>query len=633
MPASPRERLNPNTVHKGLQQVQPARSNLNARAMDSYAGVRPGEVARNYGAGASYTNLIRGLAVLEPALVGYLDKRLERQIEEGTAEGLNKFNLAGDVEANRNRMAYKEFIEKHPEYASDNPYVWKGWEKARLNSMALDYEKGLQDAYTNSGLQNETDLGKVKKVIDEYNKTFRQEHNLDAYPNPLDLARHFTQHAVKSRESLMARHTQDVKSQAEANLAMATMERAVKQIETLSGPVSKHGASIGLASQSGAAIERMHAVLSANLAEAAANGLRNSELPKYYTEAVFALYEKYGQNPVILKLLDREINGVRPTSLPNVQHKVNQLEEMRVSNAHAAWARGVAYRKHRREEEMRRATEMGYDLILSGALKDKGPITPDTALDDKGTTINSLNLSPTARFNMLKGMVAVQEEMGRGRKSSPQWEQAVVNLKIMAGMGALSLDEAAAWDMHLQTGGDISTAMAEASRRLDNNVRDATRRGASVLFKQLTGKTMESMELIISGMTDGAGTVSPLVHAGMAAVQMFQERMEKEIEDYKRKHDNRMPDNTNLERIQTRLVADMLKEHKPVTAVPENVRPPLGVSHSRERQQKVDAFLRDHLPHHEGRGLTENEVRTLLARTPGVLQQFDRFMNTGGDIR
>lgn len=332
MPTSNKEKLNPNTINRQMETVNPTGSQVIPRALDAYEPTRPAYVSPDRMAGAGLGNIVRGLGQLEKPLVGLFIRNMDKAIAEGTAEGFNLYTHATDEE--KTKLSFKEWSEAHPEQSYKNPYLWKGWEEARLKGLSMDYQKALNDAYTSNGWNNIEDPRELQQKISEFGKQFRQGYLLskqDNYPNPESIKEFFTVPELAANQQIMDRNSRDIMMAREGKLVNQTKENIFKAV----GLLDSQGGNIGLASQQGAGIEGMYNAIAANFEEARKNGVRNDKIPELIAETIFDIYEAKGRNPAVLELLKRDYGGITPIALKNVQAKVNALADQRTDRARA----------------------------------------------------------------------------------------------------------------------------------------------------------------------------------------------------------------------------------------------------------------------------------------------------------
>ena len=524
-------KTNPEPVVRPLQSVPVAGAAVNPGYLTSFVPAQAPRIPYNTQGGRGLLQLAAALSRVEPALTGALEHSIERRVEQGVAEGMNLFNSAeateGDAGTDRLRLTFKEMTEKHPELTAQNPYAWKGWEKARLNALALDYDKGLQDMYTQSGLKNSANPEEVRKAVDAYNAAFREERGLNEYPNPLDMAREFTVHTVRSRESIGRRHSADLSATLEKKLIQSATEKSLKQIELSVGAgYSPDGVRVDDPTTEDAALDRIHAIITGNLNEALNNGLRATLQVETYADMVFTLYEHNDEDPAYLKLLDREVGGVRPSSLPGVQAKVNQLEEQRAARSHNRWLRQRAYAKARREDEELAWQQAGARWFFQqppGAAS----LTLDTPLDAAGNTLRNLRGNEMAKVGFLEKVNSIQNttnslmdnnpnaarfrELAKHRqRTAPDFDAAVRDDSAYGGKGSILKT----WAESVEKSGDDEFKTEQAFRK--------------EIYRFVAGKSEEDMMGALSldgGFKEEAVFAMELSQYGG---QRFREELEKE---------------------------------------------------------------------------------------------------------
>lgn len=555
-------KTNPEPVVRPLQSVPVTGAAVNPGYLTSFVPAQAPRIPYNTQGGRGLLQLAAALSRVEPALTGALEHSIERRVEQGVAEGMNLFNSAeateGDAGDDRLRLTFREMTEKHPELTAQNPYAWKGWEKARLNVLALDYDKGLQDMYTQSGLKNSADPEEVRKAVDAYNTAFREERGLNEYPNPLDMAREFTAHTVRSRESIGRRHSADLSANLEKKLIQSATEKSLKQIELSVGAgYSPDGVRVDDPTTEDAALDRIHAIITGNLNDALNNGLRAALQVETYADTVFTLYERNDEDPTYLKLLDREVGGVRPSSLPGVQAKVNQLEEQRISRAHAAWVRGRAYAKARREDEELAWQRAGASLMLMRP-RSAPPLTLDTPLDDKGNTLRTLPGDPLAKVAFLETANNVQRQENALVDNNPTFSMLREVAKAKQ-RRAPNLGEAIRDDMFYGARKEIVQEALTAIEKREDKLFKAREELASWGMRFITGKSEED---ILGGALDFDGGLKEAAVLGVETQsylrQRFDEEAAKKLKEAKTRGSETLNDN-EISDIQNSLRLELIR--------------------------------------------------------------------------
>lgn len=555
-------KTNPEPVVRPLQSVPVTGAAVNPGYLTSFVPAQAPRIPYNTQGGRGLLQLAAALSRVEPALTGALEHSIERRVEQGVAEGMNLFNSAeateGDAGDDRLRLTFREMTEKHPELTAQNPYAWKGWEKARLNALALDYDKGLQDMYTQSGLKNSADPEEVRKAVDAYNTAFREERGLNEYPNPLDMAREFTAHTVRSRESIGRRHSADLSANLEKKLIQSATEKSLKQIELSVGAgYSPDGVRVDDPTTEDAALDRIHAIITGNLNDALNNGLRAALQVETYADTVFTLYERNDEDPTYLKLLDREVGGVRPSSLPGVQAKVNQLEEQRISRAHAAWVRGRAYAKARREDEELAWQRAGASLMLMRP-RSAPPLTLDTPLDDKGNTLRTLPGDPLAKVALLETANNVQRQENALVDNNPTFSMLREVAKAKQ-RRAPNLGEAIRDDMFYGARKEIVQEALTAIEKREDKLFKAREELASWGMRFITGKSEED---ILGGALDFDGGLKEAAVLGVETQsylrQRFDEEAAKKLKEAKTRGSETLNDN-EISDIQNSLRLELIR--------------------------------------------------------------------------
>lgn len=360
-PRTQRERLD---TRRGLQPT--------ARPQASYDNARPAYAERPYGAGREMESLARSLSQFDNSLGGYLGQRIEKQIEEDVANGLNIFTE--NTASNKNMQDWKTFTEANPQHVNVNPWVKKGYEQARLQALGLDYEKGMNDAFVQSELVNEKDQTKVDTFFQEYDEQFREQHGLNQYEDKIMLASNFTKLTATAKQGLYSRHSQYLQSQNEMLLGQQYSDLAVKAIDNMFDQnINGRTRSFANAHQHEENMDIVAATIMQNVQAATEHGYTNAKAADLAAQMVFTAADK-AENPIILEALDHiQINGVTLSSLPNVAAKVEQREQQRVEKQRAdtRWYWAQQERQEKLEEKQILNMTFAFSQTMYPATEDK----------------------------------------------------------------------------------------------------------------------------------------------------------------------------------------------------------------------------------------------------------------------
>lgn len=304
------------------------------RPATTYDNARGGYVERPFGAGRDMQALAGALSQFDRSLGGFLDQKLDKQIEEGAAKG--QVTFAENPSENKNMQDWKAFTEANPQYTNENPWVKKGYEQARLQALGLDYEKGLNDAFVQSGLVNEKDQKNVDTFFQDYDKTFREQAGIDQYEDKIMLASNFTKLTSTAKQGLYSRHSQFLQSQNEDMLGQQYADVTVKSIDNMFDPaINGRTRFLSDPNQREDNLNLIALTVMENVKAATDKGYRNAKAPELAAQMIFTAADK-AENADILEALDLvRINGVTLSSLPGVAAKMEQREQQRIEKQRA----------------------------------------------------------------------------------------------------------------------------------------------------------------------------------------------------------------------------------------------------------------------------------------------------------
>lgn len=191
---------------EALQQPQQLKSGVSPElAGRTYTEKQPDYIARpSFGSG-KYAQLSQALSAYVPALNNMAAVAEERSSKAADAIGQRRFQLE------ENKVAWKAFTEKYPEHSGDNPHVERGYKRAHLEYLALNYATHMQDLYTKT-LAGETDPDKVKAALDNAGVEWIRGNVPAEYlgtDDPDLYAEGFYKPTTTALASLMARHSGD----------------------------------------------------------------------------------------------------------------------------------------------------------------------------------------------------------------------------------------------------------------------------------------------------------------------------------------------------------------------------------------------------------------------------------------
>lgn len=355
--AAKQSRSSQPTVMQGLRQAPGLNPSIRASGLYSYTEARPSYVDRDRTAGSGMMQLARSLSALDRSLVPSIERIVDRNIERLILEGQEMY--AQNPDELKNRKNFKDFVEANPGKVNDNPWLRKGYERARLKSLAVDEQKAMNDAFIQSGMVNETDQKKVSEWAHQFTQDFRKQHYLDSYEDKLTLTENFSVNEFKNREGLLAKHSAILTRQNEERTMQQFSELAAKEIEQSFG-----NRPIGHGPGGETHVQRIADIITKNTQEALAHGVLNANAGKMMVQAIFDAYERTDRDPAVLKALDiiKTPDGVTLSRLPGVAKQLNALEDQRIAKARADEAYWWQQRQRRKKDEEDQLPAIVYGL-------------------------------------------------------------------------------------------------------------------------------------------------------------------------------------------------------------------------------------------------------------------------------
>lgn len=254
-------------------------------------------------------------------------QRLDREIETRAARGRPPED-GGD---SGNRARWKAFVREHPEHVPDNPWLRKGFEAARLERLALVFERNLSDAFTRGGLFEERDRNRAAAFAERFAKEFRAQTGLNEYPDRLFLAREYSGREHAAKERVLARWDAVARGRAVPELKRECRELLAQAADNALAPDLGNG-SLEDPLRREATLAALGTAMVDAARRAAENGLEDEDIPALVADAVFSLYEKTGQCPYALLLLDRiALNGSPLAALPGAAARREARETSRLA--------------------------------------------------------------------------------------------------------------------------------------------------------------------------------------------------------------------------------------------------------------------------------------------------------------
>lgn len=470
----------------------------------SYDEARAGYVERSYNAGGQWEGLARALSGFDKNLSAVLEHRMDKKIEEEVAAGRVLF--AEDSDENKNKLGWKGFTEKNPQYQGDNPWLERGYEAARLGGLGFDLEKTLADDFVQSGMINEIDPKKVSAHVDEQIATFRKEQGLDAYPDKLFLAQNYTVMEAKVKQGLYAQHSQYVRAQQEERTSQQYTDLALKGVDALLDP-ARGGGNPADPYQSESIEQRINMTIAANTQEALSHGVRDTKGPEIMANMYLTAYHKT-KNPAFLNAMQKaEINGGLLINQAGVAEKIESLEYQHIQRQKADNQYAWAVEAHNDRQEEKALLSKAWQYSLTGA-----PLTPDVIIQ--------LGISERLKGTFIKQVGELYSGMQKVGQSSPIARSILAKGKLRAERGEMNDDEAVlTFSNYGAEGKDILNAHLEAGKEenklLTSNMKEGGNKILSLFARTRDGLDIASLSL------ENVDALSQEQKDGLEAMQVF----------------------------------------------------------------------------------------------------------------
>lgn len=498
------------TIREELTTQTKLSPTIRSQSNYSYDEARAGYVERSYNAGGQWEGLARALSGFDKNLSAVLEHRMDKKIEEEVAAGRVLF--AEDSDENKNKLGWKGFTEKNPQYQGDNPWLERGYEAARLGGLGFDLEKTLADDFVQSGMINEIDPKKVSAHVDEQIATFRKEQGLDAYPDKLFLAQNYTVMEAKVKQGLYAQHSQYVRAQQEERTSQQYTDLALKGVDALLDP-ARGGGNPADPYQSESIEQRINMTIAANTQEALSHGVRDTKGPEIMANMYLTAYHKT-KNPAFLNAMQKaEINGGLLINQAGVAEKIESLEYQRIQRQKADNQYAWAVEAHNDRQEEKALLSKAWQYSLTGA-----PLTPDVIIQ--------LGISERLKGTFIKQVGELYSGMQKVAQNSPAFLKKVADTTLRAKRGESTDAEVIALvSLGGEEGKAALNAHIEASKEENKLLASNMKDGGDKIFS-LFSRTKDSFVLPGADITN----LSQEQQDGGEARQVFSARYEIEYQ-------------------------------------------------------------------------------------------------------
>jgi hypothetical protein len=465
--------------------------------------------------------LAKSLAAVDSSLLPVLEKYQDRKIEQAVTKGGELF--AQNEAQDKNRTNWKDYVEANPQDSGMNPYLQKGYEQARLKSLAIDQGTTMEDAFVQSGMVNERDSAKVSQWVQQFTTQFRKDNNLDAYGDRLTLAENFSPIEFKNRAVLLNKHSTYLQEQNEKIAMQQYIDLGMKQIGASFNP-STGGSVPGDPSTDHHALPSMAQTIEGTMQEAAKNGVLNSHIGEMGLKMVEAAYFKYGKQPGILKALDaiKTPDGVPLSSLPGAQEKINHLQQARIEESRSAERHWWAKQEHAEKMEKRKWEGEGLMSFVSSGLP------PDAKnMTEAGVPTHLQPLFATSVNKWYQSQYT-------GNKEAPDSRHMLLGAQLAADNG--EIPDGAMADYALVFGPDAAKDLydrnSKAKKEEETHFTSALKDTMSKAFSNFS-REKKDMTAAVNAMTFGfSAGLSKEQRIGLSASQLANAKMKAARDEY-----------------------------------------------------------------------------------------------------
>ena len=404
----PQARSNIPTIAERLDKPQQLDSTVRSYSYSEYVEKRPDYVGFDkYGAGAGWGNLARALDKFYGEFRHQSnDVFLPQWKERGIAEGQEKFNAHSEGEGyTKNRLAFKEFVEAHPEMASNNPWVKVGYEQARLNTLSMEMENGLLQAMEDNGVMNEEDPAKAQQFAQNYIKFFKDNAGLTGYEDSVLLAKNFGSKEGQIFDNAMDRYETVRKQLRQDRMIDATIKEGVAVITNMLQGKSSQGLDPDLPENINS--KNIIEVLKGIAERQAENGLLDSKGKDIVWGMIRSAYAQTN-NRNVLKLCESAMfKDMKIIDDPQIAEWYNRTwEHLRNEDARKA-----------REAQMDHDRKMVYqldniELKIANEFREKGTVWSEEAVTEE---LKKYGISPDSKYHarLVKGVARDMDFLDR----------------------------------------------------------------------------------------------------------------------------------------------------------------------------------------------------------------------------
>nr|DAQ24497.1 MAG TPA: hypothetical protein [Caudoviricetes sp.] len=322
------------TIAEKVSQSPVLNPAIRSYSYSEYDERRPGYVNPDRSAGAAYGALARSLSGFYSAFNRLATQEQDKWVEESVAQGKQILADQHDTEGElRNKMSWKELVEKHPEYANLNPWVEKGYEAARLKELGIEMTSGLNQFLDKNGIYNNEDPQVLQSGVNTYIANFRTQQGLNNYEDKILMSKFFSPLEAQARANVTSRYDNIQINGRQEKLAEGTSSLIATSIMT------------SLENNQPIDYESIGKILTDSLG----NGLLDANATKVMLNGLKTAYLRTKDRDALETVKNIEINGKKLIDLPEGAEwyvkTIDKLNDEAVARAKAAATASEKFKK------------------------------------------------------------------------------------------------------------------------------------------------------------------------------------------------------------------------------------------------------------------------------------------------
>lgn len=281
---------------------------------------------------AELGDVAKALQDIQPSLARFNTDQMQLNMEQGAA-------LAA-----KNKLQFKEAVEKGVINPGQNPWLAKGYKQQILQVQAHDYDSALRLAWTKSGVSESDNPAEFKQFVQGFSQSYVDKMDLKNDPT---FAQTFVPDMMKSQANLLQQHT----AYQEQRIVEKAKDATYRNIQSLIDGQHLYTSP-----------ENLQAAIKNNVDNMVASGLPGGEANKLTVDAIRDK-AKADMDPAILDLMKGLNTGngdLGKTAYAQEQHRAASLEifEKQRMMASFEW-----------ENRERAKKKIGEDGMIEGATR------------------------------------------------------------------------------------------------------------------------------------------------------------------------------------------------------------------------------------------------------------------------